>query len=86
MDRYSIALTNFKNTRQGPIVGKVLEFIANPKIGEEIPIELSLSTVRLKGQWNTIGILRDISQRKQTEAGKQLIIYYYDISTLNNRS
>ena len=39
--------------------------------GEDFPIELSVSSVRLKGQWNAIGILRDISERKRVE--KKLI-------------
>lgn len=68
MDGYSKGLSHFENTGQGPIVGKTVEFTAIRKNGEEIPIELALSAVRLKGRWNAIGILRDISQRKQIES------------------
>jgi len=46
---------------------KTIEFIANTKEGNEIPIELSLSGVKSDGEWNTIGIIRDISDRKRAE-------------------
>ena len=36
-------------------------------IGLEFPIELSLSAVKIKGLWNAIGIIRDITERKRTE-------------------
>jgi len=57
----------FKNTGQGKAIGKTLELTAVKKDGTEIPIELSVSAVKLKGEWNAIGILRDISKRKQAE-------------------
>lgn len=56
----------FKNTGTGPAVGKTIELAAIKKDGTEFPVELSLSAVKLKGNWNAIGILRDISERNQT--------------------
>jgi PAS domain S-box-containing protein len=64
------ALTGFKSFRetgQGAAVGKTLELAANRKDGMEFPVELSLSAVKLKGKWNAIGLIRDISERKQAE-------------------
>ncbi len=69
------ALTGFKSFRetgQGAAVGKTLELAANRKDGTEFPVELSLSAVKLKGKWNGIGVIRDISEvRKKTEAMKR---------------
>jgi len=58
---------DFKETGKGPAVGKSLELSAVRKEGTEFPIELSLSAVKLKGKWNALGIVRDISERQRTE-------------------
>ena len=57
----------FQNTGQGPIIGKTIEVMALRKGGTEFPIELSLSGVQIKGKWNAIGIVRDITERKGAE-------------------
>ncbi|HHT9135336.1 MAG TPA: HD domain-containing phosphohydrolase [Candidatus Avalokitesvara rifleensis] len=57
----------FKDTGQGPIIGKMVEFSAINKDGTEFPIELSLSAVKIKDKWTAIGIVRDITERKRAE-------------------
>jgi PAS domain S-box-containing protein len=63
----SKGFSNFLETGAGPIVGKMTELAALKKDGTEIPIELSLSAIKRDGQWNGIGIVRDISERKRAE-------------------
>jgi len=58
---------SFRETGQGAAVGKTLELAANRKDGMEFPVELSLSAVKIKGKWNAIGVIRDISERKKDE-------------------
>nr|QNO55307.1 protein-glutamate methylesterase/protein-glutamine glutaminase [Methanosarcinales archaeon ANME-1 ERB7] len=58
---------SFRETGQGAAVGKTLELAANRKDGTELPVELSLSAVKLKDKWNAIGVIRDISERKKDE-------------------
>ncbi len=62
----------FKDSGEGPAIGKTLELAAVRKNGIEIPVELSVSALRLKEKWNAIGIIRDISERKKYEIGLQL--------------
>jgi len=59
--------SRFKMTGQGAAVGKTLELTAARKNGAEIPIELSMSAVQIGGEWNAIGIVRDITERKKAE-------------------
>ncbi len=58
----------FRKTGAGPLIGKTLELEAVHKDGREIPIELSVSALKLKGRWNAVGTMRDIAERKQAEA------------------
>ena len=59
--------SKFKDTGKGAAVGKTLELSALKKDGTEFPIELSMSSVKIKGKWNAIGIVRDITERKKAE-------------------
>ena len=55
----------FKATGQWPLVGKTLELTAVRKNETEFPVEISASAIKLKGCWNAIGIIRDITERKR---------------------
>jgi|FLOH01.1.fsa_nt_gi two-component system, LuxR family, sensor kinase FixL len=62
-----IGFSHFKETGEGSAVGKTLELSALRKDGSEFPVELSLSALRKDGTWNAIGIVRDITERKEME-------------------
>ncbi|MEA1985237.1 MAG: PAS domain S-box protein, partial [Euryarchaeota archaeon] len=66
-EQYEKGLEGFKDTGRGDAIGKTLELIALRKNGEEIPIELSLSAVKLHGKWNAVGVVRDITELRQVE-------------------
>ncbi|MFQ5862395.1 MAG: HD domain-containing phosphohydrolase [Candidatus Brocadiales bacterium] len=57
----------FQDTGQGPFIGKTVELVAIKRDGTEFPVEHSVSAVRIKGKWNAVGIMRDITERKQAE-------------------
>jgi PAS domain S-box-containing protein len=61
----------FLTTGEGYAIGKILELWAKRKDGQKFPVELSLSSVKIKGLWNAIGIIRDISTRKKDEKDKK---------------
>lgn len=61
------AFIDFKKTGIGPVVGKTRELTASHKDGTFFPIELSLSALNIKGSWHSIGVVRDISERKRIE-------------------
>ncbi len=60
-------LDRFFKTGEGQAIGRTIELSGLKKSKEEFPLELSLSKVQIKDQWNAIGIIRDISKRKSYE-------------------
>jgi len=67
---------------QGKVVGQEREVEAAAKDGRQFPIALGVSEIRLDGQPMFIGVIRDISERKQSEQKAQesarLLQAYYD--------
>ncbi|HPT24839.1 MAG TPA: PAS domain S-box protein [Bryobacteraceae bacterium] len=61
------AMRPWRETGQGAAVGKVIELEAQRKDGSILPVELSLSSLRIEGRWNAIAIIRDITERKRVE-------------------
>jgi diguanylate cyclase (GGDEF)-like protein/PAS domain S-box-containing protein len=61
------AFPRFAATGMGDAIGRTLELSARRKDGEEIPVELSLSSVSIDGRWHAVGIVRDVSARKAIE-------------------
>lgn len=62
------AFPSFQASGRGAVIGKLLELSALRKGGEAFPVELSVSSTQLHGEWHAIGIVRDISDRKKAEA------------------
>jgi PAS domain S-box-containing protein len=60
------AFPEFLRSGSGNAVGKTLELFVRRKDGQEIAVDLSLSAVLLNGAWNAVGIVRDITERKNT--------------------
>lgn len=67
-DKAQAGLAGFAVSGRGPVVGQVTEFEAVRKDGSITPVEVAVSSVRLKGRWYAVGTLRDMARRKQYEA------------------
>ena len=65
--QFTKAFPHFEASGEGSIIGKVIEVTGLRKGGEAFPAELSVSATQLHGQWHAIGIVRDITGRKQAE-------------------
>jgi two-component system, cell cycle sensor histidine kinase and response regulator CckA len=66
-DAYEKGFARYRETGSGPAIGKTLEMEAVRKDGSEIPVEISFSVTQIRGERHAIGIIRDISDRKQAE-------------------
>jgi len=65
--KYKSALSDFFNTG----LARAIEVTALHKDGTEIPIELTVSKIKLQGKWQGVGIITDIRERKQAEEEKE---------------
>ncbi len=64
---FAKAFPEFKATGKGRLVNKTYEVNAIKKDGDIVPVELSLSAVKIDNEWSSIAIIRDISVRKESE-------------------
>ncbi len=85
MKQYKAGIEAFKKTGSGNAIGKTLELTAVRKDGATFPIELSLSTVELKGEWHAIGIVRDITERVEMKKELQRLSYLDGLTQVPNR-
>jgi len=60
-------MARFTKTGEGRVIGTTVELAARTKNGEEVPIELSLSTWTVRDERYYTGIIRDIGERKRAE-------------------
>ena len=82
----SQGLKTFLLTGQGAALGKTTELAALRKDGAEIAVQLSLSGARIGGEWQAIGILRDITKSKQAAAHALRMAHFDELTGLPNRS
>ncbi len=62
------AWKQFSRTGSGPIVGTIREVTALRRDGSTVPVELGVAAILQDREWFTVGVARDISERKEYEA------------------
>ncbi|MEO6583474.1 MAG: PAS domain S-box protein [Ferruginibacter sp.] len=60
-------MAHYLKTGEGPVLNKTIEITALHKKGHEFYINLSISNVKVDGEWLFIAFLSDITERKKTE-------------------
>jgi PAS domain S-box-containing protein len=60
-------LQKFMKTGKGPIMNKRIELMALHKDGHELPVEMTVAPVRVRGGFSFNAFMHDISARKQVE-------------------
>ena len=66
-DKFRTGFGKFKKNGKGATIGRILEFEAIKKNGTKFPIEVSTSALKIGEKWNSVGIIRDITERKEYE-------------------
>ncbi len=64
-------LESFLATGEGPILNKLIEITAVHRDGEEFQVEIAISPLRLDGAWTFSAFIRDIRDRKRSEAARE---------------
>ncbi len=65
-------LVKIEDVEEVGTIAQTVELIAQNKTGNDVHVELSLSSTRIKDQWHAIWIVRDITERKKTEKRARL--------------
>ena len=71
----------FRCNGQGAVIGKTIEIEALHKDGHEIPVELSISALKLNDRWHAVGILRDITEHKRAEENLRKVNERYSLAS-----
>lgn len=83
LEQHRQAFKLFQRTGEGRALGKAFELSAKRKSGEEFPVEIALSAVKIQEKWHSLGLVRDITERKGVE---QAMIAAKDIAEKANQA
>ena len=64
---YYREMNQFRRTGRGPTIGRTIDMVGRHQDGTEFPIELSLEEMNLDGEWTTMGVVRDVRDRREAE-------------------
>jgi PAS domain S-box-containing protein len=67
LDRIEQSVKIFTETGMGYFTVGNVELIGRHKNGTEFPVELSISPIKLSGKWNAVGVVKDLSERKNRD-------------------
>jgi PAS domain S-box-containing protein len=65
--RFQANFPAFQRTGRGAAIDQPVELTALRKDGTEFPLEIALAAVKKGLEWHTVGVIRDLSERKRAE-------------------
>ena len=78
--RHRAGLAHYLATGEATVIGKLIEIMAVRADGTEIPVELAITAIRSGAVQIFIGVLRDITARKQADATRARLAAIVDSS------
>lgn len=85
LERAHAGFSHFAQSGEGPAIGKTTTLRAKHRDGHEFPVDISLSAIKLRGQWNAVGIVRDATERVETEKRLQQLATTDTLTGICNR-
>lgn len=67
LERAQAGFSHFTRSGEGTRTGKITTLQARRKNNDEFPVDISLSAIQLRGHWNAVAIVRDATERVDTE-------------------
>lgn len=71
-EAHRMGLERFAQTGEGPVLNRRIELTALRRGGEEFPVELAVTALRLEGAVHFSAFIQDITQRKRAEEALRL--------------
>lgn len=85
LERAHAGFSHFVTSGEGPAIGRTTTLQAKHRNGDEFPVDVSLSAIKLRGQWNAVGIVRDATERVKTEERLQQLATTDTLTGICNR-
>jgi diguanylate cyclase (GGDEF)-like protein/PAS domain S-box-containing protein len=85
LERAHAGFSHFVTSGEGPAIGKTSTLQAQHRNGDEFPVDISLSAIKLRGQWNAVGIVRNATERVKTEERLQQLATTDTLTGIFNR-
>lgn len=70
-ERYKVSFNRFKETGRSHVAKMPTEFECIRKDGKRVSVELTIAPWQSDGRWQSVGVIRDITERKKSEIAMQ---------------
>ncbi len=84
-ESFLAGLNRFEEKEEHSGVIDVLEIYAVDKNGIDIPVEITISTIKIQEHWNAVAVIRNISERIKAEENIHKLAHYDSLTGLPNR-
>ena len=85
-DHHDDYISEHLRTGEGRVIGQVVEREARHKEGHTFPIDISVTKLRRGEHWLFIGVIRDITERKEAERRIHHMAHHDSLTGLPNRN